>query len=59
MMLDWLGKKNNNQQLKEIAQMIEDAIDKTIINPKTRTSDIGGNLSTTDFTDVLISNLKK
>jgi len=39
--------------------MIEDAIDKTIINPKTRTSDIGGNLSTTDFTDVLISNLKK
>ena len=59
MMLDWLGKKNNNQQLKEIAQMIEDAIDKTIINPKTRTPDIGGNLSTTDFTDVLISNLKK
>jgi len=58
MMLDWLGKKNNKTQLKEIAQMIEDAIDRTIINPQTRTSDIGGKLSTTEFTKKLIENLK-
>ena len=37
--------------------MIEDAIDKTIINPDTRTADIGGKLSTTEFTKKLIENL--
>jgi 3-isopropylmalate dehydrogenase len=57
MLLDWLGKKNNNDQLKKISQMIEDAIDKTIINPDTRTTDIGGKLSTTEFTKKLIENL--
>ena len=58
MLLDWLGKKNNNNQLKKISQMIEDAIDKTIINPDTRTTDIGGKLSTTEFTKKLIANLQ-
>jgi len=57
MLLDWLGKKNNNDQLKKISQMIEDAIDKTIMNSDTRTTDIGGKLSTTEFTKKLIENL--
>ena len=57
MLLDWLGKKNKNEQLKKIAALIENAIDKTIINPETRTSDIGGKLSTTEFTKKLIENL--
>ena len=58
MLLDWLGKKNNNSQLKEIAELIENAIDKMIINPETRTPDIGGKLSTTEFTKKLIEQLK-
>ncbi len=58
MLLDWLGKKNNNNQYKEISRLIESAIDKTIINPKTRTPDIGGKLKTTEFTKILIENLK-
>ena len=37
--------------------MIEDAIDKTIVNPDTRTTDIGGKLSTIEFTKKLIENL--
>jgi len=57
MLLDWLGKKNNNDDLKKISQMIEDAIDKTITNTDTRTTDIGGKLSTTEFTKKLIANL--
>ena len=58
MLLDWLGKKNNNNQLKEIAELIENAIDKMVINPETRTADIGGTLSTTEFTKKLIEHLK-
>ena len=58
MLLDWLGKKNNNSQLKEIAELIENAIDKMVINPETRTPDIGGKLSTTEFTKKLIEHLK-
>ena len=57
MLLDWLGKKNNNDDLKKISQMIEDAIDKTVTNTETRTPDIGGKLSTTEFTKKLIENL--
>ena len=37
--------------------LIENAIDKTIINKETRTPDIGGELSTTEFTKKLIENL--
>ena len=58
MLLDWLGKKNNNPILKEIAELIENTIDKTIGNPETRTLDIGGKLSTTEFTKKIIENLK-
>jgi len=58
MLLDWLGKKNNNPLLKEIAELIENTIDKTIGNPETRTLDIGGKLSTTEFTKKIIENLK-
>ena len=58
MLLDCLGKKNNNPLLKEIAELIENTIDKTIGNPDTRTLDIGGKLSTTEFTKKIIENLK-
>ena len=57
MLLDWLGKKNNEEKLKKISTMIENAIDKTVINKETRTPDIGGKLSTTEFTKKLIENL--
>ena len=57
MLLDWLGKKNNVEKLKKVSMMIENAIDKTVINKETRTPDIGGKLSTTEFTKKLIENL--
>lgn len=41
-----------------MADLIEKAIDKMVINPETRTPDIGGTLSTTEFTKKLIENLK-
>ena len=59
MLLDWLGKINNEEKLKKISIMIEDAIDKTVINKETRTPDLGGKLSTTEFTKKLIENLSR
>ena len=41
MLLDWLG-KNNEEKLK-VSIMIENAIDKTVINKETRTPDIEEN----------------
>jgi isocitrate dehydrogenase (NAD+) len=42
-----------------LANMIRNALHKTIANPETRTKDLGGKLSTTDFTKAVINNLSR
>ena len=49
MLLDWRGKRDGNAALTTAAALIEEAVDKVIANPATRTRDIGGDLSTDAF----------
>jgi 3-isopropylmalate dehydrogenase len=49
MLLDWLGRKRGNPRLIQGAAMIEIAVGSVIDNPHTRTSDVGGTLSTEAF----------
>lgn len=51
MMLDHLDEK-------KAAESVRRAVHKTLQAPQTRTRDLGGNLSTTDFTQALIRNLE-
>lgn len=53
MLLDWLGRRRGTAQLTEAARVIERAVDALLLNPATRTSDLGGPLSTTAFTTAL------
>jgi isocitrate/isopropylmalate dehydrogenase len=57
MMLDWIGKKSKENSLIEAGSLIQNSIDKTIANSNSRTKDLGGNLSTTNFTKIIIDNL--
>ena len=41
------------------ADMIRTALEETLKNPATRTADVNGTASTTEFTEALIGNLKK
>lgn len=58
MMFDWLGNKHGEKKLSEVGFLMERILTSTISNPQTRTKDLGGDLSTTDFTKKLIDNLK-
>ncbi len=53
MMLEWLGEKNNDSVAIREAQKIEHAIRKLLIDNK-KTIDIGGDLSTIEFTKAVI-----
>ena len=56
--LKQLDPQDTRRLLTFLHDLIEKAIDKMVINPETRTPDIGGTLSTTEFTKKLIENLK-
>lgn len=51
MLLDWLGKQGKGQRFGDAANLIEQALDLVIEQPTGRTCDMGGNLSTTAFTE--------
>jgi isocitrate/isopropylmalate dehydrogenase len=55
MLLDWRGRKDGNDALIAAAWAIEQAIDRTIANPATRTRDIGGSLDTDAYADAVIA----
>lgn len=50
MMLDYINQGDSSHQIKE-------ALVKTLENPKTRTGDLGGTLTTSEFTEEIIRNL--
>jgi 3-isopropylmalate dehydrogenase len=56
LMLEWLGEKNSDNALIQEAKKIEAAIKKLLINNK-KTIDIGGDLSTSEFTKAVISQI--
>jgi len=56
MMLDWLGKKNNDSKCFGVGQKLESTIF-DLVKTGSKTKDIGGNLTTTEFTAQITSKL--
>ncbi|AUX76264.1 MULTISPECIES: isocitrate/isopropylmalate dehydrogenase family protein [Sinorhizobium] len=50
MLLDWLGRRRNDQRLVRAAALIEEAIEAVLQQPQSRTRDLGGMLDTNAFT---------
>lgn len=57
MMLDWLARKYNDDRCKRASSTIQDAV-RDIIQDGIKTKDVGGNLTTDEFTDELISKIR-
>ncbi len=57
MLLAWLGERRNEERFSRAAKSIEDALDRTIADPQTRTADLGGDLSTEAFTRRVVEQL--
>ncbi|GHU09094.1 3-isopropylmalate dehydrogenase [Betaproteobacteria bacterium] len=58
MMLDWLGDKHNNQEMKKMAVLIESAVEKALLAGN-KTTDIGGTTSTSAMGDSVVTALKE
>ena len=56
MMLDWLGKKHNDYKCFDVAQKLEETVHGVVAN-NIKTKDIGGDKSTSEFTQEIIKNL--
>jgi 3-isopropylmalate dehydrogenase len=56
MMFEWLGMKNNDKSCYDAAKKIEDAV-YGIVKEGIKTKDIGGNKSTREFTQNVISHI--
>jgi 3-isopropylmalate dehydrogenase len=56
MMFEWLGLKNNDKSCLEVAKKIEDAVYGTV-KDGIKTKDIGGNKTTTEFTQSVIAHI--
>ncbi|MDP6805131.1 MAG: isocitrate/isopropylmalate dehydrogenase family protein [Rhodospirillales bacterium] len=53
MLLDWLGDRHGRDDLRTAAASVRNAIDDLLAAPATRTADLGGELGTVAFSDVL------
>jgi 3-isopropylmalate dehydrogenase len=49
MLLEWLGRRHNNEALATAGKKIDAAIDTAVQRPETRTPDLGGKLGTQAF----------
>lgn len=49
MLLEWIGEKRKQPACTEAARAIDQAVDKVLADPKTRTADLGGKLGTGAF----------
>jgi len=56
MMLDWLGAKHGDSKCIEAAGKLESAV-RDVVKSGARTKDIGGDKTTTDFTEEIVSKL--
>ncbi|HET6457843.1 MAG TPA: isocitrate/isopropylmalate dehydrogenase family protein [Nitrosopumilaceae archaeon] len=56
MMFEWLGMKNNDQKCFTVAKKIESAV-YGVVQKGIKTKDIGGNITTKEFTEHVISNI--
>ncbi len=58
MMLEWLGTKNNDAKCFDVAKKIETTV-YDVVKAGIKTKDIGGDKSTSEFTNEIISKLKQ
>jgi 3-isopropylmalate dehydrogenase len=58
MLLEWIGARRDDTRLAAAAKSIEAAVDSTLQNPKTRTTDLGGKLGTQEFAKVIAGKLR-
>ena len=56
MMLEWLGRKNNDQNSITVAQTLEKTVIR-VIEAGITTKDVGGNMSTREFTKEITNRL--
>jgi len=56
MMLEWLGTKHDDKKCFEVAQKIESAV-YDVVKSGIRTKDIGGNKTTSEFTNEIVTRL--
>jgi 3-isopropylmalate dehydrogenase len=56
MMFEWLGMKKNDQKCFSVAKKIESAVF-SVVKDGMKTKDIGGNLTTSEFTQHVISHI--
>jgi len=56
MMFEWLGMKHNDQKCFTVAKKIESAV-YGVVQKGIKTRDIGGNITTSEFTEHVISNI--
>ena len=57
MLLTWMGNTYGEAKLTHAADILDQALEKTLSNPAARTKDLGGTASTTDFTKAVMTNL--
>lgn len=53
MLLGWMGEHHHVSELSEAARAMEEAVDKVLENPETRTADLGGTLGCKAFGDAV------
>jgi 3-isopropylmalate dehydrogenase len=59
MLLEWLARKHQRENLATAARVISDAVDVLLAKPETRTADLGGTLGTKAFTKCLIDQMTR
>lgn len=57
MLLDWMGNRNNSNNLIDAAAKIQNAVADALSDAKIRTSDIGGSGTTSSFGDAVADNI--
>jgi 3-isopropylmalate dehydrogenase len=59
MLLDWRGRRDDDESLIAAGAHITAAVDRVLDHPRTRTRDVGGQLDTTAFTKVVCAAIRE
>ena len=59
MLLDWHGARSGRAELRAAARSIEAAVDEVVGDPRTRTRDLGGTLSTRELAGAVLGALRR
>jgi 3-isopropylmalate dehydrogenase len=59
MLLDWLGRRRGDPRIASAGQLIEDAVETVLDDPRSRTRDIGGMLDTDAFTAKVLAAIRR